>query len=64
MELKCGGGVPKIYFPFCKGFDVFKCGPSVHGPTVVLLLIHFEREDVAFELLNVIQGDLLEGRTV
>lgn len=62
MELKWGGGVPKIYFPFCKGFDVFKCGPSADGPTVVLCLIHFERQDVAFELLHIIRGDLLEGR--
>lgn len=58
-----GVGSPKYSSLFGKGFDVvFKCGPSVHGPTVVLCLIHFERKDVAFELLNVIQGDLLEGR--
>lgn len=63
-SFQCRCGVPKLYLPFHKGFVVFKCGPSVHSPTVVLLLTHSEREDVVIEPLNIIQGDLLEGRRV
>lgn len=58
-----GWGSPK-YIPIYKGFVVFKYGPSVLGPTVILFLILFKREDLAFESLKVIQDDLLEGRRV
>lgn len=64
VELKCQGGAPQNIFPLCKDFDIFKHGPSFLGPTATLLLIHFEREDLAVELLKVIQDDLLEGRSL
>lgn len=56
------GWGPQNIFPLWKGFDVVKRGPSVLGPTAILLLIPFEREDLAFEFLKVIQGESLEGR--
>lgn len=39
------GWGPQNIFPLWKGFDVVKRGPSVLGPTAVLLLIPFEKED-------------------
>ena len=58
------GWGPQSTFPLCKGFDILKRSPSVLGPTATPLLTHFETEDLAFELLEVLQGDLPEGRSL
>lgn len=54
VELKCRGWGPQNLFPFYEGFDVLNAAP-VLGPPVFLLLVLFQREDLAFVCLRIIQ---------